>query len=1071
MNLHMPQDDMSEIELRELAAIPHNIVSPGTGKPIIGIFQDSLVGSTSFTRQDVDFDVKRAMNLLARQAHLDLSIFKRREGDVGRRVTNFEVLSQIMPPITLKYKTNAYKAYEDTPALAEANGILEIVAGRYVRGQLEKQTLGAKSKGLLHRIYQSCGKEACVDFIDDLQFIINEYMRVAGYSVGISDLIWNRKTQEQVEEKIADNKREVLSIIDQTHLGTFKNETNMTNHERLEQKIRDVLNQTTQSTGQIAQKTLGINNRFVFMSSHLAGSKGSETNIAQMIACLGQQDVYGQRVPYGYNNRSLPHFKKYDDSAEARGFVENSFIRGLNPSELFCHAITGRIGLIDTAVKTSETGYIQRRLIKAMEDIKVEWDMTVRNHKNKIVQFAYGGDSIDAMALESVPIEFMEMTVEQIYGHYLFADTKTEKSMLRTAFTSEAYARHRKQHETYKTHVKDVVKRVLDRRADIATNVMHDQFNDEKMMVSSPVHFKHTIEFVTNQAGINANTIIDITPLEVLQKVDLCYRRLTGDDSSFIRPNELFRLLFYHHLSPKQLLVKHHLNQATLHVLLSYIVLIFKKAVVAPGEMVGIISAQSVGEPTTQMTLNTFHSAGVASKTNVTTGLPRIQEVLKITESPAKPSMTIYMHKNDEHNKEAVAKTIKELEYVVLKDIVSRVSIYYDPNDANTVIDDDRLLLQQFREFSNVVMKAASSSPESTSDVQGANASDDTDDADKNNKWIVRIKMNERKMLDYNITMDDVYYVIRNGYRDFVYCIYSDYNSSDLVFRLRVDLVALRGKKKTKSLPLNASDEIHLLKTFQESVLVNTVLKGVKRIQKATVRRIPDSVDVVDGKYTRKEIWVMDTIGTNLNDVLTLDYIDRTRTITNDIHEVKRVLGIEAARQVIMNELIFAFSSGSAIPHHHLSLLVDRMTYNKDFVQIFRHGINKDNTGPIAKASFEETPQNFIEAAVYGMVDEMRGISANVMCGQEGLYGTNMSQILFDMNAVKDLEIDEEASGDPGAEETDDVDDAIREQFRDLDLDTKQDGACSKKQMAIHGTFGGFTTHAIDDDDDYDIDL
>ena len=1071
MNLHMPQDDMSEIELRELAAIPHNIVSPGTGKPIIGIFQDSLVGSTSFTRQDVDFDVKRAMNLLARQAHLDLSIFKRREGDVGRRVTNFEVLSQIMPPITLKYKTNAYKAYEDTPALAEANGILEIVAGRYVRGQLEKQTLGAKSKGLLHRIYQSCGKEACVDFIDDLQSIINEYMRVAGYSVGISDLIWNRKTQEQVEEKIADNKREVLSIIDQTHLGTFKNETNMTNHERLEQKIRDVLNQTTQSTGQIAQKTLGINNRFVFMSSHLAGSKGSETNIAQMIACLGQQDVYGQRVPYGYNNRSLPHFKKYDDSAEARGFVENSFIRGLNPSELFCHAITGRIGLIDTAVKTSETGYIQRRLIKAMEDIKVEWDMTVRNHKNKIVQFAYGGDSIDAMALESVSIEFMEMTVEQIYGHYLFADTKTEKSMLRTAFTSEAYARHRKQHETYKTHVKDVVKRVLDRRADIATNVMHDQFNDEKMMVSSPVHFKHTIEFVTNQAGINANTIIDITPLEVLQKVDLCYRRLTGDDSSFIRPNELFRLLFYHHLSPKQLLVKHHLNQATLHVLLSYIVLIFKKAVVAPGEMVGIISAQSVGEPTTQMMLNTFHSAGVASKTNVTTGLPRIQEVLKITESPAKPSMTIYMHKNDEHNKEAVAKTIKELEYVVLKDIVSRVSIYYDPNDANTVIDDDRLLLQQFREFSNVVMKAASSSPESTSDVQGANASDDTDDADKNNKWIVRIKMNERKMLDYNITMDDVYYVIRNGYRDFVYCIYSDYNSSDLVFRLRVDLVALRGKKKTKSLPLNASDEIHLLKTFQESVLVNTVLKGVKRIQKATVRRIPDSVDVVNGKYTRKEIWVMDTIGTNLNDVLTLDYIDRTRTITNDIHEVKRVLGIEAARQVIMNELIFAFSSGSAIPHHHLSLLVDRMTYNKDFVQIFRHGINKDNTGPIAKASFEETPQNFIEAAVYGMVDEMRGISANVMCGQEGLYGTNMSQILFDMNAVKDLEIDEEASGDPGAEETDDVDDAIREQFRDLDLDTKQDGACSKKQMAIHGTFGGFTTHAIDDDDDYDIDL
>ena len=307
MNLHMPQDDMSEIELRELAAIPHNIVSPGTGKPIIGIFQDSLVGSTSFTRQNVDFDVKRAMNLLARQAHLDLSIFKKREGDVQRRVTNFEILSQIMPPITLKYKTNAYKAYEDTPELAEANGILEIVAGRYIRGQLEKQTLGAKSKGILHRIYQSCGKEACVEFIDDLQFIINEYMKVAGYSVGISDLIWNRTTQQQVEEEIAENKRKVLSIIEETHLGTFKNETNLSNHEHLEQRIRGVLNKTTQSTGQIAQKTLGVNNRFVFMSSHLSGSKGSETNIAQMIACLGQQDVYGQRVPYNICRRDSVH--------------------------------------------------------------------------------------------------------------------------------------------------------------------------------------------------------------------------------------------------------------------------------------------------------------------------------------------------------------------------------------------------------------------------------------------------------------------------------------------------------------------------------------------------------------------------------------------------------------------------------------------------------------------------------------------------------------------------------------------------------------------------------------------
>ena len=124
-----------------------------------------------------------------------------------------------------------------------------------------------------------------------------------------------------------------------------------------------------------------------------AGSKGSDLNISQMISCLGQQNVDGKRIPYGFEDRTLPHYTKYDDSPNARGFVENSFIGGLNPDELFFHAMGGRVGLIDTAVKTSQTGYIQRRLIKSLEDLMTHYDMTVRNNKNKIVQFcpyAYG---------------------------------------------------------------------------------------------------------------------------------------------------------------------------------------------------------------------------------------------------------------------------------------------------------------------------------------------------------------------------------------------------------------------------------------------------------------------------------------------------------------------------------------------------------------------------------------------------------------------------------------------------------------------------------------------------------
>ena len=132
-----------------------------------------------------------------------------------------------------------------------------------------------------------------------------------------------------------------------------------------------------------------------------AGSKGSDLNISQMISCLGQQNVDGKRIPYGFENRTLPHYTQFDDGPLARGFVENSFISGLSPQELFFHAMGGRVGLIDTAVKTSQTGYIQRRLIKGMEDLIVTYDMTVRNNKGKIIQYSYGDDGIDTVKVEN----------------------------------------------------------------------------------------------------------------------------------------------------------------------------------------------------------------------------------------------------------------------------------------------------------------------------------------------------------------------------------------------------------------------------------------------------------------------------------------------------------------------------------------------------------------------------------------------------------------------------------------------------------------------------------------------
>jgi DNA-directed RNA polymerase II subunit RPB1 len=210
----------------------------------------------------------------------------------------------------------------------------------------------------------------------------------------------------------------------------------------------------------------------------------------------------------------------------------------------------------------------------------------------------------------------------------------------------------------------------------------------------------------------------------------------------------------------------------------------------------------------------------------------------------------------------------------------------------------------------------------------------------------------------------------------------------------------INGKKslKPKENPLDQSDKIYILKNFQDNLLNNIVLRGVKNISKVTLRKQMDNLKKEDGGYIKKETWVLDTKGTNLVDVLGLDYIDMSRTISDDIQEIYNLLGIEAAREALLSEMTAVFENdGTYINYHHLSLLCDRMTASSNMVSIFRHGINNDHIGPIAKASFEETPEMFLKAARHAELDPVRGISANVMCGQEGYYGTSSFQLLLNL--------------------------------------------------------------------------
>ena len=1969
----MPQDAESDSELKNLAAVPFQIISPANNKAIIGMYQDSLLGAYLFSKKNVAFTQRDAMNLLM--------MFKRVNEHALRKdiITNFDLLTQILPPLTLNYKTKLFGT-EDEKDKANSNNILEIKNGTYIRGQMEKDVLGAGSKGLIHRICNDFGNMACADFIDDIQNIVTSYLKTASYSVGISDLISNEATNTAIVKIITEKKNDVKNLIDQVQIGVFENNTGKTNEEEFESQVNNILNQATNEAGKEGLKSLGKDNRFVIMVN--AGSKGSDLNISFMVSALGQQNVDGKRIPYGFADRTLPHFTKFDDSPVARGFVESSYINGLSPQELFFHAMGGRVGLIDTAVKsvtwetpiiiieneqakyteigrwidgqlddknntsniqhftdrqmellnikngdvyipttdengivtwgevtaitrhdpgeelyeiktsggrsvivteskslliwnpetkklkemltpnikvgdcvpvteklcqppvlvdhinmteylsknefvygtdfnmatqmmeesmsnraripagwwdenngftftlpytkkaslqrtnvrsntsnikdgfiypysgnrkdtaipdkfelneengifvglflaegnahkntvnisnnneniksfvkywfdkysiectersrinniggtstsiignssilstfltklvgqgasnkyipseafiapecfiigllngyfsgdgtvsknsvevgsaskrliegvsmlcsrigvfgkvfktqlksnnlgtqnikptyrfsvraqwgqifaekvsfleenkqskmksikwteshrnfdtyndvvldeiveiniipnhiviekypkvydltipstlnfglanglqvrdTSTTGYIQRRLIKGLEDLMVGYDMTLRTNKNKVVQFTYGDDGIDPIKVENQNMPIVGMSIQDIYAHYNFPEENGKTKVLANLLLKNTMTRFKKQLPEYEVKCKEYTDMMIQNRDDIVKNVFK---NKDGSVVNCPVAFMHIINNVQGQQNINSSSIVDITPLEAFDLIENCYANLEKIRCAV--PTRLFKTLFYFYLSPKELLYVKRFNCAALKILLDTISLTYKRAIVNPGEMVGMIAAQSIGEPTTQMTLNsvtyeteiivrdhtgqitkhhigdfienkikvatkteyykdkdttysevdtfyeipscaengeivwkqieavtrhpvinkdgsntmlkvttkeerevivtkaksllklvngkiitvdgdtvkvgdylpvsilpitfaenkmldlktvllpteyiysteiekakevmheyrwwtkhqnktftlpykrsdsfvakvseklrhgcktktgfepgcvymmqtnmndyqipdnipldynfgyfigayaaegcttkfqisianndtayfapilelckqwnittkiykqedknqegwvsqdlriyntvlcrileklvgnlshnkfisdkivfsnkeclhgfidayiggdgsidkkadtiiissvskemlidvqqilnnleiysfigkpkkietnnrgsldikqlytlnitgeqtkqlasmlnmkigykqenlkgimehnytykihknatlipneidgkivfedrspdkysnlifdkiksieevsnttnyaydltiadtrnfniynglalsdTFHFAGVASKSNVTRGVPRIEEILSLSSEPKNPSLTVFLKKEDETNKEKAQSIMYMLEHTKMDEIIKSIEICFDPDNMNTMIQDDEATMLQYQAFETMM-----------DECTGTVAAAPTDEQNEKSKWIIRMEMDAEVMLEKNISMDDINFTLKNSYGDEITCVYSDYNADKLVFRIRMNNViknGTKGPKKIKVNPLDQSDQIYILKNFQDQLLNNIIIRGVKDIKKVILRKIKDNVVEEAGTYKKQDIWVLDTVGTNILDVLALDYIDPNRTFSNDIIEIFNVFGIEAARQTIYNELVEVIEfDGTYINFHHLSVLCDRMTFTNKLISIFRHGINNDNIGPIAKASFEETPEMFLKAARHGELDMMRGVSANVMVGQEGMYGTNAFQVVLDMAEMKKLD-------------------------------------------------------------------
>ena len=336
------------VELEDIAAVPHHIITPRHAKPMIGVYQDTLVGSYLLTQTGIKFTRREFMNLMMHNKRFDGTIpIPRLQINGQDRWTGQQVLGALLPPINMELKNKSYDNEKDTH---ESHNFVKILQGDIQQGVVDGDIYMKPSNGIVHITYNDYGPKDTVDLLDSLQNTVENFLVLNGFSVGISDLIADEETKKQIDIKIQERKKQVEQVILQVHLDLFDNNTGKTNQQEFEDQIFGILNKATSDAGSTGQTSLSSENRLLAMVR--SGSKGEALNVAQMMACLGQTAIEGKRVPYGFTDRTLPHYKKYDDSSEARGFIESSFIRGLTPQQFFFHAMSGREGLIDTAVKS-----------------------------------------------------------------------------------------------------------------------------------------------------------------------------------------------------------------------------------------------------------------------------------------------------------------------------------------------------------------------------------------------------------------------------------------------------------------------------------------------------------------------------------------------------------------------------------------------------------------------------------------------------------------------------------------------------------------------------------------------
>ncbi|MGA2198743.1 MAG: DNA-directed RNA polymerase subunit A' [Nitrososphaerales archaeon] len=570
MNLHVPQSEESRSEALMLMRVQDQILSPRYGGPIIGALRDFLTGAYLLTRDETLLTPEQFTNLaLAGDFQGDLPEPKVK--GANPMYTGKQLFSLFLPK-DLNFVLTSKWGKAKT---GEANDVV-IKDGELISGVIDKAAIGAEEPdSLLHRIAKDYGNDQARRFLNSILAVLKTYITRRGFTYGFNELRLSPEAVQKIADTLQEAYDNVTELIKKYKAGTLPLTRGLSPEGSLEFYIVNELSKSRDRAGRIADKSFSTENSGVIMAR--TGARGSSLNLGQMTAALGQQSVRGKRIEKGMRGRSLSHFQPYDLSPEAKGFVKRNYRDGLTPTEFFFHAMGGREGLVDTAVRTQQSGYMQRRLVNAMEHLRVEYDLTVRDPGGNIIQFLYGEDGIDPAKSD--------------HGRPVNLDRVISAEGLMNA--SRGKFGEKEAEGLLKKYQNKLNKRLFE---ELQQRLSESRLTEE-----------------------GSKNVLD----KVMESIDY--------------------------------------------------------ATVEPGEASGIVAAQSIGEPGTQMTLRTFHFAGVKER-DVTLGLPRLMELVDARKIPAKPSMDVYLTEEYRHSREKTVKVANDLLFTKVSSVVEYSEV--DPTEG-----------------------------------------------------------------------------------------------------------------------------------------------------------------------------------------------------------------------------------------------------------------------------------------------------------------------------------------------------------------------------------------------------